>query len=59
MMHDWNNAPTQQRAVFYDETEVTNSMYLDYLDWLKSVYPPTEENYKTYTKVPRLIRLEK
>jgi hypothetical protein len=31
-----------------DETEVTNSMYLDYLDWLKSVYPPTEENYKIY-----------
>ena len=29
-----------------DETEVTNFMYLEYLDWLKKVYPPTEENYK-------------
>jgi hypothetical protein len=48
------------RAVFYmDETEVTNSMYLDYLDWLKSVYPPTEENYKIYMKVPHHVSLEK
>ena len=48
VMHDWNNAPTQQhvQSFYMDETEVTNSMYLDYLDWLKSVYPPTEENYK-------------
>ncbi|SHG29299.1 protein involved in gliding motility GldJ [Flavobacterium segetis] len=48
VMHDWNNTPTQQhvQSFYMDETEVTNSMYLDYLDWLKSVYPPTEENYK-------------
>ncbi|MFV8362255.1 gliding motility lipoprotein GldJ [Flavobacterium sp. ZT3P35] len=48
VMHDWNNSPTQQhiQSFYMDETEVTNSMYLDYLDWLKSVYPPTEENYK-------------
>ncbi|OAB27709.1 protein involved in gliding motility GldJ [Flavobacterium fryxellicola] len=48
VMHDWNNSPTQQhvQSFYMDETEVTNSMYLDYLDWLKNVYPPTEEIYK-------------
>jgi gliding motility-associated lipoprotein GldJ len=48
VMHDWNNIPTQQhvQSFYMDETEVTNSMYLDYLDWLKKVFPPTEENYK-------------
>jgi gliding motility-associated lipoprotein GldJ len=29
-----------------DETEVTNFMYLEYLDWLKNVFPPSEESYK-------------
>jgi hypothetical protein len=52
VMHDWIML---LRSLLHG-WEVTNSMYLDYLDWLKSVYPPTEENYKTYTKVPRLIR---
>lgn len=28
-----------------DETEVTNLMYLEYLDWLKRVFPPDGENY--------------
>jgi len=48
VMHDWNNVPNQQHVMsFYmDETEVTNLMYLEYLEWLKKVYPPTEENYK-------------
>ncbi|MFL9845284.1 gliding motility lipoprotein GldJ [Flavobacterium rhizosphaerae] len=48
VMHDWNNTPTQQhvQSFFMDETEVTNVMYMEYLDWLKRVYPPTEENYK-------------
>jgi gliding motility-associated lipoprotein GldJ len=48
VMHDWNNSPTQQhvQSFYMDETEVTNSMYLDYLEWLKRVFPPTEENYK-------------
>jgi gliding motility-associated lipoprotein GldJ len=47
VMHDWNNTPTQQhvQSFYIDETEVTNSMYLEYLDWLKKVFPPTEENY--------------
>lgn len=48
VMHDWNNVPSQQHVMsFYmDETEVTNLMYLEYLEWLKKVYPPTEANYK-------------
>ncbi len=47
VMHDWNNSPTQQHVMsFYmDETEVTNSMYLEYLDYLKSVYPPEDPRY--------------
>jgi len=47
-MHDWNNSPNQQhvQSFYMDETEVTNFMYLEYLDWLKKVFPPTNENYK-------------
>ncbi len=47
-MHDWNNTPTQQhvQSFFMDETEVTNLMYTEYLFWLKTVFPPTEDNYK-------------
>lgn len=48
VMHDWNNTPTQQhvQSFYMDETEVTNAMYLEYLEWVKKVFPPTEENYK-------------
>ncbi|MEO8517030.1 MAG: gliding motility lipoprotein GldJ [Flavobacterium sp.] len=48
VMHDWNNTATQQhvQSFYMDETEVTNAMYLEYLDWVKKVYPPTDENYK-------------
>lgn len=48
VMHDWNNTPTQQhvQSFYMDETEVTNMMYLEYLDWLKKVFPPTQENYR-------------
>ena len=47
-MHDWNNAPNQQhvQSFFMDETEVTNVMYTEYLFWLKTVFPPEDENYK-------------
>ncbi len=47
-MHDWNNTPNQQhvQSFYMDETEVTNISYMEYLDWLKRVFPPTEENYK-------------
>ncbi len=48
VMHDWNNTPTQQhvQSFYMDETEVTNLMYLEYLDYLKRVYPPSEERYR-------------
>ncbi|MCC4230822.1 gliding motility lipoprotein GldJ [Zunongwangia profunda] len=48
VMHDWNNTPTQQhiQSFYMDETEVTNRMYLEYLDWLKRVFPPSEQNYR-------------
>ena len=48
VMHDWNNMPTQQhvQSFYMDETEVTNAMYLEYLEWVKKVFPPTDENYK-------------
>ncbi|MFL0352182.1 gliding motility lipoprotein GldJ [Xanthomarina sp. GH4-25] len=48
VMHDWNNTPNQQhiQSFYMDETEVTNKMYMEYLDWLKRIYPPSEENYK-------------
>lgn len=48
VMHDWNNTPTQQhvQSFYMDETEVTNKMYMEYLDWLKMVFPPAEENYR-------------
>ncbi|MCW2117825.1 gliding motility lipoprotein GldJ [Flavobacterium sp. 7A] len=54
VMHDWNNTPTQQhvQSFYMDETEVTNFMYLEYLDWVKKVFPPTDESYKhIYTGV--------
>jgi gliding motility-associated lipoprotein GldJ len=48
VMHDWNNTPNQQHVMsFYmDETEVTNMMYMEYLSWLKTVFPPDQDNYK-------------
>ncbi|MBC3759501.1 gliding motility lipoprotein GldJ [Hyunsoonleella sp. SJ7] len=48
VMHDWNNTPTQQhvQSFYMDETEVTNMMYLEYLDWIKRVYPPSDENFR-------------
>ena len=47
-MHDWNNSPIQQhvQSFYMDETEVTNLMYAEYLDWLKQVFPPSNENFK-------------
>ena len=48
VMHDWNNTPTQQhvQSFYMDETEVTNEMYLEYLDWIKRVYPPSDEKFR-------------
>ncbi len=48
VMHDWNNTPNQQHVMsFYmDETEVTNKMYTEYLHWIRTVYPPEDENFR-------------
>ncbi len=48
VMHDWNNTPNQQhvQSFYMDETEVTNMMYMEYLDWIKQVYPPEDPNFK-------------
>ena len=48
VMHDWNNTPSQQhvQSFYMDETEVTNAMYMEYLDWIKRVYPPSDENFR-------------
>ena len=52
VMHDWNNSPNQQhvQSFYIDETEVTNGMYLEYLDYLKKVFPPEQENYRNIYK---------
>ena len=44
-MRDWNNSPNQQhvQSFYMDQTEVTNIMYLEYLDWLKR-----NEEYEVY-----------
>jgi len=48
VMRDWNNTANQQHvASFYmDETEVTNLMYMEYLDWTKRVFSPEDEKYE-------------
>ncbi|MDP2088856.1 MAG: gliding motility lipoprotein GldJ [Flavobacteriaceae bacterium] len=48
VLFDWNTTPSkiQIRSFYLDETEVTNSEYLFYLDWLERVFPPSETNYK-------------
>jgi gliding motility-associated lipoprotein GldJ len=47
-MHDWNNSPNQQhvQSFYMDETEVTNGMYLEMLDYLKKQFPPEDEEYR-------------
>ncbi len=47
IMQDWNNTPSQQhvQSFYMDQTEVTNIMYLEYLNYLKTVYPPENPNY--------------
>ena len=49
VMKDWNNAPTrmQVRSFYMDETEVTNKMYIEYLDWLKRVFKDQLDIYES------------
>ncbi len=48
VMYDWNTTPVkmQVRSFFLDETEVTNSEYLFYLEWTKKVFPKSNDNYE-------------
>lgn len=48
VMGEWNNGATQQyvQSFYMDETEVTNLMYTEYLNWTKAVYPQTEARYR-------------
>ena len=50
VMHDWNNTPNQQhiQSFYMDETEVTNLMYLEYLDWIKRIYPPRQRQLQKH-----------
>ena len=52
VIHDFNNAPSQQHVMsFYiDETEVTNIMYMEYLDRLETVFPQSEPEYRAIYK---------
>lgn len=44
---DWNNVPTQQhvQSFYMDETEVTNLMYLEYVEHIKKEFPPDNPSY--------------
>ncbi len=48
VMRDWNNTPTKQhvQSFYMDETEVTNKDYLEYLDWLKSLFDPEDPKHR-------------
>ncbi len=48
VMHDWNNTPNQQhvQSFYMDETEVTNLMYLEYLDYTKRLFPKDNDGFK-------------
>jgi sulfatase modifying factor 1 len=48
VMFDWNTTPKKLhvRSFFMDEAEVTNSEYFLYVQYMKNVFPPSEENYK-------------
>lgn len=50
VMRDWNNAPkrVQVRSFYIDETEVTNLMYNEYLDWLERAYKKEGEDEIVY-----------
>jgi gliding motility-associated lipoprotein GldJ len=52
VLHDWNNSPSQQHVMsFYiDETEVTNIMYMEYLDWLEAVFPISDGYRQVYNQ---------
>ncbi|WP_298780326.1 gliding motility lipoprotein GldJ [uncultured Polaribacter sp.] len=48
VMFDWNTTPKKihVRSFYMDEAEVTNSEYFLYVQYMKDVFPPSEEKYK-------------
>jgi len=48
VMKDWNNSPNQQHVMSYymDATEVTNMMYMEFLDWTERNFPSTNPMYE-------------
>jgi formylglycine-generating enzyme len=48
VMFDWNTTPkkNQVNSFFMDEAEVTNIEYSLYVQYIKDVFPPSEEKYK-------------
>lgn len=48
VMFDWNTTPKKihVRSFFMDEKEITNAEYFLYVQFMKDVYPPSEEKYK-------------
>lgn len=54
VMFDWNTTPIKMhvRSFYMDEAEVSNSEYFLYVQYMKDVFPPSEEQYKhIYTSV--------
>ncbi|MCH3884633.1 gliding motility lipoprotein GldJ [Tenacibaculum aquimarinum] len=48
VMFDWNTTPRQMhvRSFYLDETEVTNAEYGLFVQYIKDIYPPEEDNFK-------------
>jgi len=48
VMFDWNTTPNKihVRSFYMDEAEVTNSEYFLYVQYMKDVFPPSDEKYK-------------
>lgn len=48
VMFDWNATPRQihVRSFYMDETEVTNSEYGLFVQYMRKIYPPEKEEYK-------------
>lgn len=53
ILYDWDNPPTRVTvsSFYMDETEITNTDYLEYLHWLKRVFLNTDPDL--YSKVYR------
>ncbi len=47
VLNEQTNGVSRQhvQSFYMDETEVTNLMYLEYLYWIKKVFPPESEKY--------------